>query len=70
MRGASFPLPHAPQGGNVHHGTGKSRSYWPKTRNKYYYKLNHAGREDKNLFPGFFFREESVIFACKKTNKV
>ena len=26
--------------------------------------------EDKNLFPGFFFREESVIFACKKTNKV
>lgn len=43
--------------------------YWPKTRNKYYYKLNHAGGEDKNLFPGFFFREESVIFACKKTNK-
>lgn len=70
MRGASFPLPHAPQGGTVHWGTGKSRSYWPKTRNKYYYKLNHAVEEDKNLFPGFFFREESVIFACKKTNKV
>ncbi len=70
MRGAPLPLLHALPGGTMHWRTGKSWGYWPKTRNKYYYKLNHAGGEDKNLFPGFFFREESVIFACKKTNKV
>ena len=59
-----------PTGRNRALGDGKIMGLLAKNAHKYYYKLNHAGGEDKNLFPGFFFREESVIFACKETNKV